>query len=335
MPDPAIRVVIDFSVPQEWAGYADDLDQIADVLRRYLELNPIWTDTSLAASDKTREDQFSSLPFQHPMSTALAHPVMALGQAVDHLAALAAIVRTERTALAMHTVIRPILVAAGIACYVADPAIDTKERMRRAVNIELQSDTEMMHLCEGRYPKQLEQYDRRRREIVKGARQIWRVNAPESKKPKKGRVRVLDWYVGDRPSPGDMGFVRKAHSYVAAEEIADVVYRLMSASTHAQPHALLTFLQRDQAEYHELGYAAAALGTSTRALMIWLLAPTTALWGAVVNCTELYAWDPQPWRSVAIPRMVAWNNTLMQIARQEFIDRTGLWLPPDAGAIQL
>lgn len=269
------------------------------------------------------------------MTTALAHPMMALGQAVDHLTALAAVVRTERTALAMHTVIRPILVAAGIACYVADPTIDTQERVRRAVNIELQSATEMMRLLQVRYPEQLERYDRRRREIVKGARQIWkRVNVPEAKKGRKGRVQVLDWYVGDRPPPGDMGFVRIAHTYVAAEKIADVVYRLMSAAAHAQPHALLTFLRRDQAEYHELGYAAAPLGTSTRALMIWLLAPTTALWGAVVNCTELYGWDPERWRTVAIPRMVAWNNSLTQIARQEFIDRTGLWLPPDTGPIQ-
>lgn len=327
--------MIDFSVPPEWVAYADDLDQIADVLRRYLEQDPIWTDTSKAASDKAQEAQFSSLPFEHPMSTALAHPVMALGQAVDHLTALAAVVRTERTALAMHTVSRPILVAAGIACYIADPAIDTQERVRRAVNIELESATEMMRLLQVRYPEQLERYDRRRREIVKGARQIWkRVNAPEAKKARTGRVQVLDWYVGDRPPPGDMGFVRIAHTYVAAEEIADVVYRLMSASTHAQPHALLTFLRQDQAEYHELGYAAAPLGTSTRALMIWLLAPTTALWGAVANCTELYGWDSQPWRTVAIPGMLAWNNNLRQITRQEFIDRTGLWLPRDTGAIQ-
>lgn len=62
------------------------------------------------------------------------------------------------------------MVAAGIACYVADPPIDTKERVRRAVNIELESATEMMRLLQVRYPEQLERYDQRRREIVKGAR---------------------------------------------------------------------------------------------------------------------------------------------------------------------
>lgn len=326
--------MIDFSVPPEWVSWADDLDQIADVLRRYLEQDPMWTETSRAASDKAHEDEFSSLPFERPISTALAHPVMALGQAVDHLTALAAVVRTERTSLAMHTVIRPILVAAGIARYVADPDIDTKERARRAVNIELASATEMMRLLEVRYRDQFERYDQQRHKIAKGARQIWKhVNAPEARKSGRGRVQVRDWYVGDKP-PGDMGFVRIAHAYGEAEKIADVVYRLMSASTHAQPHALLAFLQQDQAEYHELGYAAAPIGTSTQALMTWLLAPTTALRGAVDNCIELYGWDPQPWRTVAIPRMVAWNNTLTQITRQKFIDRTGLWLPPDAGAIR-
>jgi hypothetical protein len=314
--------VIDFSVPPEWLDYADQLDEIAAVIQRYLERDPLWKQDSTAGLEKGREQEFAGLPFKEPVSTALVHPTMALGQAVDHLTALAAVVRTERTALAMHTLIRPILVASGTASYVLG-APDLGERMRRVMNIELDSATEMMHLLQDRYPKQFARYDQRRRDIATAARRLWKhIATPEGK---GGQVR--DWYVGNKP-PGDMAFVREALAHVQAEEIADTLYRLMSASTHAQPHALLTFIGGQEAAHHPLGYAAAPIRISEKDLLTWLLAPTTALWGAIEKCIRLYGWDPEPWQTTAIPRMVAWNDSLNRLTRKEFIDRTGLWLPP-------
>lgn len=312
----------DSSVPREWHAYADQVDQIAHTLRVYFGTDPLWTPGSKAEAEKAQQDEFAALSIQNPVTSALVHPAMTMGFAIDHLVALSAVVRAEETVLAVHSLLRPILVAAGTASHIAD-APDVKERVRRAVNLQLASLTEMMRMLKDVSPEYFADRQKRRSEIVTSARGIWKhVSKPESK---KGRIN--DWYVGDEPPGRDMEMARAALKYADSPQFADMAYRLTSATTHVQSHGLMTFMGTE-AKANENGYWNAPIGMSQHSLLLWLLASALAIWGSFRSCASLYGWDTGLWDTTVHPLMVEWNKRLQQHTRQDAVDRTGLWLPP-------
>jgi hypothetical protein len=249
---------------------ADEMDTLSEVIAWHLERHPTWTPTSQAQSELLSEGLYSALPMQHPLVTVLLQPLQALGQGADHFRATAAIIRTPYTLLSLLTVMRTAIVASGIAYYLADPRVDVRERVRRSLNVDLESSSELMNF----FQPGNEGFDRhrqRREDIAKGARALkFKVS---DNLPRKGAKHWPKWYHPPKP-PGDMEFAGMSFVASGLPETGDALFRLLSAAVHAQPHALTSLLRLDHAVRTMPGQLTVPLAVDGQRLIAW--AATTA-----------------------------------------------------------
>lgn len=296
----------DFGVPAEFVDLAREVDEIGETLRWYLSQEPLWLDRSPAVQSLDHEQSYAALPFERPIVSTLIQPVLQLGHALDHLVAAASLIRTPRTVYALLTVLRPLLVSAASAYYLSDDTIDLREHVRRAMNFQLESDTELMNYIQEEGDA-FDHVDARRRAIAKAAKELsFRVAKPESK---KGSHRWGQWYLDTRP-PTEMTLLNGLLGHVRNREIGSDFYRLLSSVTHAQQHAVYTVIQVSTAVPLDDGLQRVALGISGPMLVTWTVSTCAALDTVMRRCCNYYGWNPLRWNSVAPPKILKWRAWL-------------------------
>jgi hypothetical protein len=288
----------DFTVPAEWRHLADRLDQVASTVRDHLELDEKPWPESISAREQACERDFAALPLEHPVVHTLLMPRQFLGSSQDHLVAMAAAIRTPMTVMATLTLLRTQVVGAAYPVYLADPGIGQRERVRRAMNVYLDSTTEQMRLIGHDDTDEYDRLAERRRQIAVGARALgWTVNRPEAGRsgwPK-------DWWIGTRP-PTEMALVESMLGDVASEDrVGHTLYRYLCSVSHVQPHGLLSFIDRERSVSRSDGSALAAVGMDGRLLMTLALLATGSLTIAMDKCVGLYGWPPEAWRETVVP----------------------------------
>jgi hypothetical protein len=294
--------------PTEWFNIADKLEAVAAVVRQYVIADPApWP--AAAAREKAQERDFSVLPFKHPVTEAHLAPLQLMGVAQDHLVAMAAVIRAPFTVMALLTLLRTQIVATAWAWYLTDPHIDIRERVRRANNLQLQSVTEQMRLLGLDRPETAAEYERldqHRREIAAGAKRLkWKVAMQESKKnwPQ-------DWWIGDKP-PTEMTLVGQALRDDQLGELSGkTLYRYLSATTHAQPHALLSFVDPDQLVRRTDGSAVTALRMRGDTLLTLAMTAVAFVNAAAARCIAFYGWPPEQWLQEVVPIFNAFRINL-------------------------
>lgn len=290
------------SVPQEWLLRANQLDHVAATVGAYSELDPSpWPD-SISSRERAREQEFEPLPFEHPMAHVQLAPLQYLAVSQDHLTAIAAVVRTTGTVMAPLTLQRTQLIAAGWASYIADPSIEARERVRRTMNAYLESTTEQMRMvgCDDEESaKGFDQLDRCRREVIRGAKQLgWRANMPETPKLK---ARPKDWWIGDKP-PTEMALLDSMLGDTTLNDrVGHTLYRYLSATSHAQPHALAWFVDREQIVSRGDGSAIAPIRMDERMLVTLAMTSVGVLTIAMDKCIGLYGWPAHRWQRDVTP----------------------------------
>jgi hypothetical protein len=304
--DPAPELSLE--VPSEFVELADGLDAVADTLYWYLGQDDLWQPASPAALLIDDEPAFTALPFERPITSTLVQPLIMLDQAADHLVACAAIIRTPRTALSLLTTLRPLAVACGWAYYLTNPDTDAREHVRRALNVQLESDTELMNYIQLPGPE-LDKVDKRRRDIAGAARTLgFRVIKPDKR---ANATTWPTWYVGDRP-PSEMKVLNDLLGSTQTRQIGHDLYRLLSAATHAQQHAIYAVMQVSQATPAADGLARVPFGITGRSLVSWTAATTAALDRVIQQCCSYYGWPPLRWNSIAAPKVIDWLQTARQ-----------------------
>jgi hypothetical protein len=308
----------DFSVPAEWVQLADRLDEVASVVRDYIELEEKPWPESISSRERACEADYAALPLDHPIVHTLLMPRQYLGSSEDHLVAIAAAIRTPRTVMATLTLLRTQVVGAAYAVYLADPRIDQRERVRRAMNVYLDSTTEQMRLIGPRDANEYDQLAERRRQVTVAARALgWTVNRPASSRsgwPK-------DWWIGTTP-PTEMAMVEAMLGDVVSQDrLGHTLYRYLCSVSHVQPHGLLSFIDRERSVSRGDGSAVATVGMDGRLLMTLALVATGSLTIAMDKCVALYGWPPAMWRGKVLPIL----NDL----------RTGLGVPPVTRGVPL
>jgi len=303
-PPDADSVLVDRShaVPPEWLPVAAQLGQVATAVGAYLQLDPSpWPD-SISSREKAREQEFDALPFEYPMAHVHLAPLQYLAVSQDHLTAIAAVVRTPGTVMALLTLQRTQLVATGWASYLADPSIDVRERVRRAMNGYLESTTEQMRLV-GREDevsaRGFDQLNHRRQEVIRGAKQLgWHATTPQSPK-RKAWPEV--WWIGDKP-PTEMAVLDSLLGDASLNDrIGYTLYRHLSGTSHARPHALLWFVDREQVLSRGDGSALAPIRMDGRMLATLAMTSVVALTIAMDRCVGLYGWPPHRWKQEVVP----------------------------------
>ncbi|MGI8881049.1 MAG: hypothetical protein ACR2KJ_11205 [Jatrophihabitans sp.] len=211
---------------------------------------------------------------------------------------MAAVIRAENSIMALHTLLRPVLVGCANSRYVADPQISGRERLRRAMNIELGSCTEIMNLVGRASGDQLSKYDERRRKIASGGRALgFAVVNPEIKKTKHVWA---PWHLG-QPPPTEMRLVETLLESSEVPRIGLTLYRLLSAAVHAQPHTLQMFIHRESAVPSGIGHSQVPIRMSESNLATLLLVAVSAATLAVDSCVALFDWPADPWRVNVVP----------------------------------
>jgi hypothetical protein len=299
-------VVAQESKDSDWLSLAEKMDEISNGLAFYLALDPVWLPTSPARSALFRESDYQSLPSDRPVRDILTRPLQLLRQAEDHFRAMAAVIRTPETALALFTLARTVYISSAAAHYLSDPS-DLHERVRRGLNFELHSATEAMNLTQGQGDS-FAFHDRQRRAITKAARQLgFKTVTPEKKQT---ATTWPAWYL-DRPWPKDMQLIRGiVDDMTPGVVIGDTVFRLLSGFAHAQPHVLTFMVEPGVVQHRDDGTLRAGLSLDGRTILTWLSGCVTAMTVAWDACRELYGWPPLRWRSTAMAYGSEWTAML-------------------------
>lgn len=292
-------------MPPGILGLADRLDEVAATVRRYIELDPRPWPESIASREKAREAEFSALPLEYPVAHTLLSPLHFLGSSQDHLTAMAAVVRAPFTVMGLLTLLRTQLVGAAYVVYLADQRIGLRERVRRGMNVYLDSLTEQMNLVgPGQH---LDHLTARRRKVASGARRLgWTVTAPEAKAGSRPRP----WWIGDRP-PAEMTLLDRMLCDVADKnQVGHTLYRYLSGTSHAQPHALVGLIDPAQTQSRGDGSAMVQIALNGRLLTTFALVATGSLTLAVDRCVGLYGWPTRDWERTVMPILDGFRSAL-------------------------
>lgn len=259
-------------VPDIYLRIADQLSLVASTLATYMQTDPKPWPECVAARERVREQEFAELPYEHPVAHAHVAPIQYLTSSQDHLLALAAALRTPDVVLAPLTLLRTQLVAAAFAIHLTDPAIDLRERIRRSLNADLQSLTEKMFLAGRGDAEAVAWYDDLER------RRAWGIEPIATE---------------DR--------VDQAHLAENDDKLGLTLYRLLSASSHAQPHGLAFLIDRDNVTSLGDGTALGRAALSLEMTTMFALSAATAVTLAVSNGVQFYGWPPDQWRATVVP----------------------------------
>lgn len=255
-------------------------------------------------ADIAGEPAYQQFPFAHPMTEVMLQPIRYLGYAEDHLVALAGVIRAPGTILATFTLLRTLLVSAAFARFLSDPKVDTRERFRRGMNVQLETLTERMRMVGRSDPTWTEDQEKRQR-IVGAARQAkWSVKAPSP-----GAAWPRDWVIEPAPSPGVLidALLSDADD---GRKLGQFFYRLMSAMSHAQLHGLLTMMDRSGAVSHGDGTASVPIRMDLQTLRLLAIAAVGGLTMAMDNCVAYYGWTPDSWQTRVMPVFQGLRNQL-------------------------
>lgn len=291
----------EYAPPREFVELARRLDLVAAAVHDYkITAAAPWPD-SVSAREFAEERDFRALPRKHPMVDTHLAPRQYLGSAADHLTAFAAVIRAPHTVMALLTLLRTQIVGTAYAAYVAEPEIGARERVRRWLNIHLDSLTEQMRLIGRGDAESAQHYDeleQRRRDIKSGAHRLgWTVAGNDTPKSKGWPA---DWCI--KPCPTEMELVENLLSGVEAPgKAGKTLYRFLSATTHAQPHALLAVIDPGTARSHGDGSAIVSTRLDGHSLLVWAMVATGGLTVAMDKCCRLYGWPPDTWIRDVVP----------------------------------
>jgi hypothetical protein len=309
--------------PAVLADLSADLDRVVEVLREYMAtpMTP-WPD-SPAARERAQQNDYTALPFDTPVVHAQAAPLQYIGVSADHLSAMAALIRTPGTVMALLTVLRTLIVGAAHATYVGDANVDLRERMRRTVNCELESLTERMRLIGRGSVERAGEYDRldaRRQDFKRAARTLgWTVNGNDTPKEKAWPKM---WSI--EPYRNEMNLVADLIGSVSEEGSPGItLYRYLSPTAHAQPHGLLALIVREHTTDNGDGLANAAIGMSHQHLLTLVMAALGSLTTAMDHCIRYYGWDPSGWTTQVVPRFNSIRHALCLPVPKTGIPRIG------------
>lgn len=229
------------AVAAELVAISEQLDKMAASVRSLTEADPPWSAGSMASDTILAEAEFEALPYRSPGTTALVYPLMSVGHMQDHLSAFAVGLRTPRVVMSLSTLMRTYLTAAAEAYYLSDTGVNRVERMRRVVNADLKSLTELMNMAADDR-RRLGELTEQRRAVAQASRKVgW---APANLDTKRKWAAWPDCWVGNKPL-SDMARLRQLLRSALPASTADNVFRTLSASTHAQPHALAFLIDHD------------------------------------------------------------------------------------------
>jgi hypothetical protein len=306
-------LVDEFAVPLAVVEVAAEVDELAEAVRVIVGRSPTWTDTSPARQQVDVESTYAGPSSPHPMKHALLTGTSALGMCTDHLTALAACLRTERTVYAPLSLIRPVLSSSGMAHYLLRADLPVLERLRRSWSMHTAAYTEQLALSR-RPGDEIERASLARRQEIRDLAEAagFEVNHPEWKRLKQNSSPTPPkWKIGSAAFPGEGSLIAETLSLGAdGGRLGWTIYRMTSMFVHAQPIAL-TMMRLDQVGSDEPGVATVRLGTSLDRTLSLLAPAALSVRASATSAVELFGHDPT-WWNVRLPAILRRWQTIVE-----------------------
>lgn len=124
-------------VADPFASMADALVRVADDVRALVHSNGGRPAPGSPAAGECENDPFRCGEWGSPARGVVGSLILSMHSCHDHLRGASVLLRSRLATLSPHTVIRGAAEAAAAASYLADPAIDQRERARRGLNYRL------------------------------------------------------------------------------------------------------------------------------------------------------------------------------------------------------
>lgn len=177
----------------------------------------------------------------------------------DHVSALAALTLADHVTMSIASMVRPAVEGLGTLYWLYDPAVGTRERVRRRYNLRLRSQVELLNLARGAGVIS----------DVGPAREVLRIRRSAERKgfeyqTAKGRGRHLQVRYLDVRTPSDQTLITGVlDDAMEMPEVGPLIHRITSAVVHAQGHGILPFILDHEAS-ETPGVADAAVGIDLR-----------------------------------------------------------------------
>jgi hypothetical protein len=176
----------------------------------------------------------------HPSRDIFATMMITAWSAADHLAGMAAVLRTERGIASLYTLARSATEAAVVGCYLSEVGVSPLERVRRNMNCNLDGicqDLNMLRRFDSPDTRQRTARHRAQLDAIKrtGQQHGWAFTAQK---------RARSAYLGDE-APRTMTLIDQCAS--RTQGLGAVSYQMLSGVAHARLHGLSNLLMTSPA----------------------------------------------------------------------------------------
>jgi hypothetical protein len=248
-----------------FADLANSTGAFATEFREFMTRNPQPAPGSPAESESQGEP-FAGEWAERPSSDIFATAYLSATSCTDHLLGLADVLRSRNALFSAYTLTRGALEAAALGCYLADPDIDGKERVRRTMNYRLNALCERTWLfqdMQGEYAaEKLAETRQRISDFARSARQHGFDFHDMSGKGRAARI--------GSAQPAAMNLISLAVDK-EMPELGRIYQRLLSATAHSALHGLARMLTPLSPIEGRPGEALAAVNADPRKLAVELV----------------------------------------------------------------
>jgi hypothetical protein len=249
-----------------FADLASSTEAFAAQFREFMTRNPQPAPGSPADSEAQGEPLAADWAAR-PSSDVFATAYLAVTSCTDHLLGLVDVLRARNALFSAYTLTRGAAEAAALGCYLADPAIDSRERVRRTMNYRLHALCERTSLfkdMQGEYASgKLAETEQRISDFARSAVQH---GFDFHKMSGNGRAA----HIGPA-QPSAMTLISIAVDK-DMPELGRMYQRLLSATAHSALHGLARMLTPMSPNEGRPGEALAAVNIDPRTLAVELVA---------------------------------------------------------------
>lgn len=276
----------------------DQLRQLADAMAHIVlaPIAPLWRSGSQAARE-AREDATYAGPWGgRPMTDAIKSGMFPLELAHDHLLGMAALLPLPDVMTAPITLSRTVSTACARSHWQLDPSADARERLRRSVNVSLESLAERAQLFDSDSESYVALAAEAQTIVDTASHHGFAVKTERPRHGGSWRLHFLDDKV-----PSEMALARQLHS--TSSRFANSQFRLGSAAVHAQAHglALLNLAPGGPGPGGILRVDLAALAAHTAGAVL-------AVFKAGLRALEFAGVPTYRWERVGLPILQAWEQ---------------------------
>ncbi|MFJ6083209.1 hypothetical protein ACIQI8_17605 [Streptomyces sp. NPDC092369] len=283
-----------------WAELARSLEGLHSAFADSYDAVHGFLDGSPASKECGRDAALAGTWGDRPVRNANIAPLSPVLVMLDHLDTLSSVFRSPGGVTSSHTLTRAILDIAMGPWYLLEPGIGERERVRRYMNLQLQSLKEQSQLETGTINTAILEHSKQRiANIVKAAR----AHGFEVRRD------------GDRYRPPFLGTQIPSTTSLAAEMIAPqlptlgpLFWRTGSAVAHGQQHGISMFFERlDLPVNPAHGDTAVTLQASSRDTALRCGGAPLAVMAALRRLFAQYGWDTRRLNSAEMDAVNTWQ----------------------------